>query len=677
MDNFKYSLRIAICPDFHPEEKITEILAFCKQASIDDIQFFINMEEINDGHLTPGETQPWLDMLAGFKSRVKEAGMTFSLNPWVTTLHTDRGRHLKPGQNFTVMTDYNGQKARAVACPLCKNFEEYISDMYQRYAQVGFDIIWVEDDFRLHNHVPLAWGGCFCDIHMAEFSKKSGKKLTREEFYKGIVAGGEPHVYRKIWLDTARDTMTDFAKLLGDAVHSVAPDTRVALMSSAPETHCSEGRDWKAVMENLSGKNRPLNRPHLPAYNENVGFRYCLEFQRFSRLSAYMVPEETELWPELDNFPHTRFSKSHRFTGLEMESALAICSEGITINIFDMIGNGIAACEQNDGILRELKPYLNGVLQLGAKRQQEQGVCVMFDANSSYTLHADERPGLKCIEPAETFWAEYLSAFGIANHYCTDRKVQGQTVAVGGQYLRNLTCQEIRCLFDNNIVWLNGDAVEVLVEVGMGDIIGAKNAEWLPLNDGRHCYEQVVDGEVYHGLKEARMSAQAIDETAESGDYLRIDYSISPYVYTELKNQKGEFAGVGLCTVGNVVIFPYGHLLNSYMQLLNPVRRELLTAILRKQENCPLILNKSIYTTVNDFALTQNRRMLLVTNYTTDVVKNLEFILPYTPRNCYMVERKTGELALAEAVKIDGGIQIPYELQPLTSACYLMELGEQ
>jgi hypothetical protein len=65
------------------------------------------------------------------------------------------------------MVDVYGTKSNAVACPLCPNFREYISNLFAYYArEIEPDTIWVEDDFRLHNHLPLEWGGCFCDLHI-------------------------------------------------------------------------------------------------------------------------------------------------------------------------------------------------------------------------------------------------------------------------------------------------------------------------------------------------------------------------------------------------------------------------------------------------------------------------------------------------------------------------------
>lgn len=663
-----YSLRIGICPDFMAEEKFLLLEQFCEKSGVDDVQFFINMEEVNDGHLTMEETKPWLDMIASFIPRLRARGISVSLNPWITTLHTDRGRKLKPGQNFTTMVDYKGNQAQAVACPLCPDFQKYIRKMYSAYAALGFDVIWVEDDFRLHNHAPLEWGGCFCSLHMKEFERRAGRKLSREDFVKNISRPGTPHPDRAVWLDTMRDTMNGFAALLGDAVHAVAPDTRVALMSSGPQAHAAEGRDWKAVFSGLAGKKRPLDRPHLPAYNEVSGRQYCLEFQRYSRLTAAVVPEDTELWPELDNFPHTRFSKSHKFAGLEMESTLSIGAEGITINIFDMMGNGIAEREKNEKLLSERKPYLQAVQALGAKRAAERGVCVLVEPDTVRTLYADEAAaGPQALVPRQTFWAEYLSAFGIANHMAK-KPALGETVAVSGQYFRSKKPEEIRALAREHCLLLDGDSVEILLERGCGDVIGAESARWHPLNGGYQSYEQVETGLEVYGLSQARMSAQALYEKIESGDYLEITYAEQPEEITSLRTPRGERAGAGLCRAKNAIVLPYGKFRESYQMLLNPVRKELLLALL--QQTGTAYVSETQFVTLNHFEVEQGH-MILLTNYATDDFETPLLYVPFAWTKCFYVDRISGKLCPTELTREGELARLGRTLFSMRSECLL------
>src|SRR5512137_2760077 len=104
---FIYSLRIAIVPGFREEERFEALLAFCRAARIDDVMFFFNGEELNRGHLLLEEAKAAAAAVAGWKRRLAAIGVTASINPWSTLLHTDRGRTLRPGQAFTPMVDPN------------------------------------------------------------------------------------------------------------------------------------------------------------------------------------------------------------------------------------------------------------------------------------------------------------------------------------------------------------------------------------------------------------------------------------------------------------------------------------------------------------------------------------------------------------------------------------------
>jgi hypothetical protein len=299
---FKYLLRYAVQPGFQEEARIDALLSFCGAAGIDDVMFFVNCEEINQGHLTAQQTDCWLELVARAKKRLAAIGVRTSLNPWQTLLHADRGRRLKPGQKFELMADTDGRRASAQVCPLCPAWRKYLARTFAQYAALRPDIVWVEDDFRFHNHAPLKWGGCFCDRHMRRFSQLVGRRVSRREFFKRVVQPGPPHPWRKAWLDLNRQTINELARLIDDAVSAVSPRTRVGLMTSVPSVHAAEGRDWHTLLGNLSGRHAPVVRPHLPAYPEDPPGRYLWNFAGITAHTQAVVPPGTVLYPELDNF---------------------------------------------------------------------------------------------------------------------------------------------------------------------------------------------------------------------------------------------------------------------------------------------------------------------------------------------------------------------------------------
>ena len=559
-------------------------------------------------------------MVERVKPRLAAAGVTTSLNPWVVLLHADRGRVLKPGQSFHLMVDPRGRMASATACPLCPVLREHLRQHYERLAQIRPRTIWVDDDFRLHNHAPLEWGGCFCDLHMQEYSRRAGRTVSRDEFVKGVLQPGEPHPFRRIWLDTSRDTMVDLARILGQAVRRVSPDTQVGLMSSSPAVHCIEGRDWEQVLRGLAAGKEPVNRPHLPSYTEATGADYLWNFSRVSRLSAASVPADTRLYPELENWPHSRFSKSRAFTRFQIESSAALVPAGITMDIFDLFGNGAMAGEGWAPTLVQAKALANRLRELKLDPRRETGVEVLFNPEASYSLQTEKGESFGELAPDAAFWASFLAVMGIGHTY---RRWSGQkdlVVAFSGQYCRGLNESQIRELLSSNVALLNGDAIWTLHKMGLGELIGVRRADWVASDSGIPSYEQVIDGRVYAGLNEARLTAQAL-----TGDYLRIEYQAGVAIHTEVRNPSGARSGPGMAVANRRhIMLPYGRG-SDYQGLRHPVRQALLQSLLTDLagDRCPVFLGNTASVAVYDYELEKTRVLLLV-NASLDDYPELE-----------------------------------------------------
>ena len=619
-------LRLTIEPGFHEEEKLQSLYSFCREARIDDVMFFILGEELNTGHPTREEAKPWVEMIARAKKELATLGVTTSINPWTTMIHADRGRAPKPGQNFGTMVGLGGRQAQVQACPLDKEWRTYICDLYAYYSQVVEPyVMWIEDDFRLHNHPDLEWGGCFCDQHMARFSERAGKKLTRDEFVEGLLRPGEPHSYRKIWLDLARETMVDLAREIGEAVHAASPSTRVGLMSSTPEVHCAEARDWDGVLNGFAGPDfAPICRPHLPGVREVTGAQYLRAFREITALTQHVSPESTEFYPELEGFPHTRFAKSRAFMRFQLETSSAIGSKGITLNIFDMMGNGVLPSEGYQETLAKSKPYLEAVADLELTKSKQTGVKVLMNTKSSYTLHTAVGRDMAELYPSETFWPPLLSALGIANTYAIDTIPSGEVVAVSGQYFRNLGKDDVRRLFADNLVMINGEAAHTLHSMGMGELAGILNIHLADAQGGRSAYEQVCDGKTYAGLPEARISSQY-----GGGLWAEVEYGDKASVKTMIKDPTGKPEAPGLTVWDDrVVILPYRH--DLPLTDYHPARQDMLQTILRELcvDNCPVYAIGVPYVHVFSFEL-DGRTALFIANSAADEVENLRIHAPH------------------------------------------------
>lgn len=610
-DSFKYLLRFSCDPGYNDHTEILSLLNYVDVARIDDVAVFANVEEINTGYTLPHEQELFMKMMAEIKPLLDLKGITFSINSWHTIMHADFGKVLSPEHNFRLMVDPEGNAAKLCVCPIDENWQNYMAGLMARYAELQPNILWIEDDYRFHNHDPLVWGGCFCDAHMAMFSEKAGKKLTRDEFVKGMLTPGEVHPYRKIWLDSCRETMNRLSEKIGKAVAAVSPETRMGLMSSAPHVHAAEGRDWEGILHGLSQKNPPVNRTHLPCYVEYSSSAYMMNFNSVSMLTRALVPEETEIYPELENFPFSRFTKSHRYTRFQMLAAMPLKLSGTTINLYDLNGNGIVWQEGYQNMLRDTKDYLIRLTDSGIFRRVAGGVKIMADEGSSYTLHTTEGKSMEELYTKEMLFAALLPAFGIPFEYCSDKEIKNSVVAISGQYLRNLTEEQVYSLFKNNFVLLNGDAAYTLYDMGLGSLAGIGSVRWVTQNSGEIAIEQVCNGREYCGIKKPRMSAMVM-----CSDILSVEYTRPVYHLTGFHDSYRKPTCNGLTIVDNrCCIYPFGNF-QSFpdmpRMLLNNIRQalmqEILTQAAAKYRSFPVItkdsyLNPYYYRTEDGFAL--------------------------------------------------------------------------
>ena len=631
-DSFRYIFRFCCDPDFNGREETGALLRLVQEAGIDDVCVFANVQELNTGHMTYAEQETWLRLMEDLSRRLKPLGVTLSVNQWHSVMHADLGKALPPHQPFRPMVDPWGHEAALCVCPLCGKWQEYIGGLYARYARLDASILWVEDDFRLHNHDPLVWGGCFCEEHMRIYSEKAGKPLTREEFVAGVLQPGPPHPYRKIWLDTARETMLSAARAISGAVRRVNPTVRIGLMSSVPQIHAAEGRNWPLLLHTLSAGQPPVCRVHLPAYQEMAPGAYLTRFNLVSMLCAALLPRDTEIYPELENYPYSLFSKSRRFTRFQLLASLPLNLRGMTLDLYDLNGSGIVPEDGYEGMLREVKPFLNRMLRSHAFRGRRLGVKVLVSPDSSGTLHTREGKAMEELYPQDAFFGGLLPALGIPFAYETSPDLSGETVAVSGQVLRNYTPDQIRALFARNRVLLSGDAAETLADLGLGVLAGIRSLRWMRQNAGEYTYEESVPGTAYRGRERVRASAVLSASDAVAVEYLP-DAEVREFTAFHDSFRRRTAAGQVLVG-GRVLLFPFGRL-ESLMELppmlLSAARAEILQQMLRCA-GCSLPLAEKTAWLMPYVFETEAHRWVYLVNGSLDDAEHAVLSLPWPLR---------------------------------------------
>ncbi len=583
-----YALRRTLVP-WNFDAALAELLDFCHAAQVDEVILKCDTEEFSHGI-------PTVEWLRGYQLKLIQArdalrgiGVEYSLNPWVTQGHIDRGRDIRgvfPGMRMQV--GHDGTETKAQACPLCAVWRAHTAALWTLYAETRPRVIWVEDDIRTFNHLPVRQG-CFCAEHLARFGERVGEPASREALVAAILAPGMPHPWRAVWLDLQAEVMIDTVRFLQETVHAAAPDTCLGLMSSGPDNHAMEGRRWKEFGAALAGPTPLYSRPPLGNYNEESlrGLYYTARSIKQTRHSLPGAVEQTEV----ENWPFTRYSKSTAFTALQMAVSLALGCDGATLNLFDHIGTPIDEEGAWGAMLRTWKPFLNGLAERCQGQAPNGGVCLLNCERFSYAVHTPDGADYGHLAQDASGWDDPLQALGFPTTYD-----DGPVTALTGQLVRALPPAELEALLSGGLL-LDGSAARVLCEMGYSELIGVdvpriiEKDTWVPLAveewhnpDFGGAPGTVLTMTLPDLMGGARLAEVAPRPgTVEISRLLDMDHQVVMPYLTACENRLG----------GRVAVLPFV-LTGRYLSLLNPARKRQFSALLRWLSRGRLTLEISV-----------------------------------------------------------------------------------
>ncbi|MFF9909684.1 hypothetical protein [Streptomyces sp. NPDC013457] len=317
----RYHLRYQLLPGQDPRE----LGEFCVAHAIDEVVLIYGSEELHTGHPAGADEDFWFEHVAHAHKVLTEHGISLGLNPWVTAGHADRGRVQDLG--FAPLVSPRGEVSTAAASFACPLWRAWLAAHYGRFAGLGFRVLWIEDDFRFHNHAPLTWGGGFEPLMLDRFAELAGERPSREELVEAVTGAGV-HPWREILRRTWRTAQLEALDAVRDAV---AGRARLGIMSSGLGAASLEGRDWNAVFTRCD-----VHRPHFAPYSDQPAafLSYSvamLELQRPLR------PDTIEVAPEIENWTHTEWSKSDTQTWSEMVTAQLSGADALLLDLFPFV----------------------------------------------------------------------------------------------------------------------------------------------------------------------------------------------------------------------------------------------------------------------------------------------------------------------------------------------------
>ena len=483
----RYHLRFQVTPGKTVEQD-TKILANeCRKHGIEEVVLFFAGEEWNNGLLSKKDENMWFETVKKAKLILNKAGIETSLNPWMTVLHCDRGRRFPKEYKFKPLVSPNGETSKACASFADSTWRDYIAKLYGRFAKLGFRTIWVEDDFRYHNHDPLTWGGGFEPVMIERFDKLIGKKVTRQELVKNILKPGKPHPWRELWMQVWRETKLEVAELLAGVVDkNSGGKTQLGLMSSHPSVHSIEGRDWNRLFESLSMNGKVAHRPHYATYSEVPGKEMLysimmLDVQRDFR------PDYCEVAPEVENFPFTGWAKSDSQTWSEMALDMFYGSDALLLDLFPFSINRITDEPKVIELLDKSKPALSWIAGKFSKELKTAGVGIPWKQDAAAYVQTGTGKVMEELSVSSMSPGNYLLPYGIP---CA---ASLQPVnAIYGEYMWSFDDNEVMQLLSRGLL-LDARSAEILCIRGFGKYVGIDFNKWVSREENTYSIELIVN----------------------------------------------------------------------------------------------------------------------------------------------------------------------------------------
>lgn len=291
-----YKLSVPISMETLTEESLPLYEKYLTACGVDRV-FLVCVGEMyrKDGLLF---TQPqWLQrVFAWLRSLGIEVGV------WVNGLgHGELLVHQSENErgDYTPMEGVDGSTAPVAYCPLDSRFVEDYCAGIRRLAELGPDLIMLDDDLRFNPRVRFFRLACFCPKHLSWFYELVGETVPREQIEEKIFTGG-PNKYRDAFLHMMGKTLLDFAKQLRRTVDEVNPAIRMGACVTTAMWDFS-GTDVVELAKAFAGATRPFARISGAPYRD---YNIIPIIEASRQQCAW--GEGVELFCEGDTYPRPR-----------------------------------------------------------------------------------------------------------------------------------------------------------------------------------------------------------------------------------------------------------------------------------------------------------------------------------------------------------------------------------
>lgn len=454
-----------------------------------------------------------------------------------------------------------------VVCPYDAGFRDYIKNAMYTLASHQPACIMVDDDFRL---LSRGERGCACPLHMAEFNRRAGTNLTREELFEIVkdTSKEENRRYKKIFEDTQKDSLIGAAIAMRAGIDAVNPKIQGSF--------CACGYDPSGeIARVLAGEGNPsILRVNNSNYTAS-GARNLSEYMFRAAKQMTLLSNKVDVYlAETDTCPQNRYSTGAQSLHAHFTASILEGVNGAKHWITRMTDFEPASGKAYRRILAKNYAFYETLSALVPKLKW-LGCKIPLPLESGFNFNDRPNPII------DNGWGTcVLERLGLPMYYSADA---GGAAFIDNGYDYDFTDEEIYELFKGTVFLASG-AADALIKRGFGKLIGVQIRDWNGKNisgeklnvNGKCCTGQV-------GAKELVISSEKT--IADSYAYHIPDGKTKELLFPASTIHKNEIGGTTIVFSGTPnTEFTY----STAFSFLNESRKRQFLKMLKDSDNLPV-----------------------------------------------------------------------------------------
>ena len=332
-------------------------------------------------------------------------------------------------------------------CPMDERFLAYISKTCRTFAEENIDFFMIDDDTR------LVWGlpGCFCPLHLAEFSKRTGRNWNREEVVSMLKKDGKGQ-YAKVWEGVKIDSLRRFFKTVREGFGDSIPGM---LCVCWIRSHKEHAREFAEILA-LPGQTPVVRGTGAPYHGKGKDLFHVVGACSSYAAQMDAVGDGVIYMQESDTCPHTLWATS---AVRMMNHLVMLALEGCKGAKIWITRTGNYHEKKSGAAYRRIFNENRGLMQWATKVELSRYGVVIPKCGPSYLNFGDR----------------YLALTGIPYRFGKARP--GEVTALTQETLELLSHDDISEVLSGKVI-LDGPAAIWLTKNGFTDKIGVRAKPW-------------------------------------------------------------------------------------------------------------------------------------------------------------------------------------------------------